>query len=303
MPAPLNRFTVSFRATLALLASLLLGLSAAADAQVSLTLTVHVAPPVLPVVVQPPIPADGYLWTPGYWAWNDQTQQYYWVAGAWIQPPQAGFLWTPGYWGAEGPQFVWHAGYWGPHVGFYGGVNYGYGYVGTGFEGGYWQGGHLYYNTAVNNVSNVHITNVYTKTVVNNVTVNRVSYNGGSGGITARPSAAELAASREPHVEATPAQRQQISLARAHPTIQGGRNGRPTAIPRPGEGRPPGEARPAPGEAHPASVARPSGDNRPAREARPGEHAAQPRTAQPGERQAQPRAEHEAEHDREPHEH
>ena len=27
---------------------------------------------------------------------------------------------------------LWHAGYWGPHVGFYGGVNYGYGYGGVG---------------------------------------------------------------------------------------------------------------------------------------------------------------------------
>ena len=26
-----------------------------------------------------------------------------------------------------------NAGYWGPHVGFYGGINYGYGYGGVGY--------------------------------------------------------------------------------------------------------------------------------------------------------------------------
>ena len=109
-------------------------------------------------------------------------QDYYWVPGTWVLAPQPGYLWTPGFWGVEGAVFIWHAGYWGPHVGFYGGVNYGHGYGGEGYEGGYWQGGHMYYNRSVNNISNTHITNVYNKTVVNNVTVNRVSYNGGKGG-------------------------------------------------------------------------------------------------------------------------
>ena len=41
------------------------------------------------------------------------------------------------------------AGYWGPHVGYYGGVNYGFGYMGIGFAGGVWAGGAFRYNTAV----------------------------------------------------------------------------------------------------------------------------------------------------------
>ena len=82
---------------------------------------------------------------------------------------------------------AWNPGYWGPHIGFYGGVNYGYGYTGTGYEGGYWNNGAFFYNRSVNNVTNVtNITNVYNKTVINNVTVNNVSYNGGQGG-TNRP--------------------------------------------------------------------------------------------------------------------
>ena len=37
-------------------------------------------------------------------------------------------LWTPGYWGWGEGGYLWHTGYWGRHVGFYGGVNYGFGY-------------------------------------------------------------------------------------------------------------------------------------------------------------------------------
>ena len=103
-----------------------------------------------------------------------------------MQPPQVGVLWTPGYWGWGGGPYLFHAGYWGPHIGFYGGVNYGFGYGGVGYEGGYWNHGSFAYNRSVNNVSNVSVTNVYNKTVINNTTVNRTSFNGGTGG--SRPS-------------------------------------------------------------------------------------------------------------------
>jgi hypothetical protein len=49
--------------------------------------------------------------------------------------PEPGFLWTPGYWGWGDGAFIFHEGYWGPHIGFYGGINYGFGYVGFGYEG------------------------------------------------------------------------------------------------------------------------------------------------------------------------
>jgi hypothetical protein len=45
-------------------------------------------PPPLPEYGQPPIPAQGYYWTPGYWAWNNY--DYYWVPGVWVEPPQPG---------------------------------------------------------------------------------------------------------------------------------------------------------------------------------------------------------------------
>jgi len=144
-----------------------------------------IAPPPLPVYSQPLCPGVGYIWTPGYWAYGPEG--YFWVPGTWVMAPQVGVLWTPGYWGWGGSAFLWHAGYWGPHIGFYGGVNYGFGYTGNGYAGGAWRNGTFYYNRAVNNVNVTNIHNTYNTTVVNNVTVNRVSYNGGTGGIRADP--------------------------------------------------------------------------------------------------------------------
>ncbi len=137
---------------------------------------------------QPICPGPGYIWTPGYWAWDDD-DGYYWVPGTWVVAP-VGMLWTPGYWGWGGGFYLWHAGYWGPHVGFYGGINYGFGYGGVGFVGGEWRGGSFYYNRSVTNVSVTNVTNVYNRTVVVN---NRstTSFNGGTGGVQARPTRQE----------------------------------------------------------------------------------------------------------------
>ena len=69
----------------------------------------------------------------------------------WSRRPPA-CMWTPGYWGWGGAAFIWHAGYWGPHVGFYGGINYGFGYTGVGFVGGEWRGRDFFYNRSVVNI-------------------------------------------------------------------------------------------------------------------------------------------------------
>ena len=167
-------------------------------------LSITIAPPALPVYVQPAIPAPGYIWTPGYWAYADAG--YYWVPGTWVLPPSAGLLWTPGYWGWNNGIYAWNAGYWGPTVGFYGGVNYGFGYGGVGFAGGEWRGGVFAYNRSVNNFGSVHITNVYNKTVI--VNNNHVAFNGGAGGLASRPNAAEMAAMNQHHVAPTAMQTQ-----------------------------------------------------------------------------------------------
>jgi WXXGXW repeat (2 copies) len=170
-------------------------------AQIAVGVSIRIAPPLLPVYVQPPIPGPDYIWVPGYWAWGDD--DYYWVPGTWVLAPYPGLLWTPGYWGWRDGIYVWNAGYWGPHVGYYGGINYGCGYTGVGFQGGYWRGGVFVYNRAVTNVGSVRITNVYNKTIINNTTVTNVSFNGGAGGTKAHPTAGEQAAAHENHVPAT----------------------------------------------------------------------------------------------------
>src|SRR5256884_218962 len=206
-----------------LAAVLLAALPLASNAALFVGVSVDIAPPALPVYVQPPCPAAGYLWVPGYWAWADDG--YYWVPGTWALAPTVGFLWTPGYWGWESGAYLWHGGYWGPHIGFYGGINYGLGHDGPGYEGGYWRGSPFYYNRSVTNISNTNITNVYNRTVVNNVTVNRVSFNGGAGGVAARPSAGELRAAGERHVGLTPMQRQHEQKARGDTTLRASVNG------------------------------------------------------------------------------
>src|SRR6201984_3386830 len=123
-----------FLSVRALSFALLVFVPAAAKAQVAVGVSIRVGPPALPVYEQPPCPVEGYLWTPGYWAYGDAG--YYWVPGVWVAPPRVGVLWTPGYWGWREGVYAFHAGYWGPHVGFYGGVNYGFGYGGVGFVGG-----------------------------------------------------------------------------------------------------------------------------------------------------------------------
>jgi hypothetical protein len=175
------------------------------------------APPPLLNYEQAPCPEQGYLWTPGYWSWRGAG--YYWVPGAWVQPPRVGVLWTPGYWAFMGGIYVFHAGYWGPHIGYYGGINYGYGYFGSGFVGGRWVGSSFTYNSAVSNVNARVIHNAYSETAANNAAVKNVSYNGGPGGATATPTADERAAAAEPHMPATPRQRQIVLQSASNPEL------------------------------------------------------------------------------------
>jgi hypothetical protein len=182
-----------------------------AQVAVGVSITATIAPPPLPDYDQPPIPGSGYIWVPGYWAWGPDG--YYWVPGTWALPPAVGLLWTPGWWGWGDGAYVWHAGYWGPHCGYYGGIDYGYGYTGDGYWGGYWNKSQFFYNRNVNNISSVNITNVYSRTVINNVNVTRVSFNGGAGGVVTRPTAEQLAFERERHDPPTAAQLQHVRAA------------------------------------------------------------------------------------------
>lgn len=204
-----------------------------------LDISVSFGPPAIPVYELPPCPGDGYMWTPGYWAW-DPDYGYYWVPGTWVLAPEPGFLWTPGWWGWGGNGFLFHEGYWATQVGFYGGINYGFGYFGSGFGGGRWEGGAFRYNTAVLNVNTTIIHNTYIDrtVIVNNTNINRVSYNGGQGGITARPTSQEERVAQERHIAPVAVQQQHIQSARTNPVLRASQNqGKPSiaATSRPGE--------------------------------------------------------------------
>src|SRR5258708_14230774 len=136
-----------------LLFAAIAGVSEAAAQLVSIT----IAPPVLTVYVQPAIPGPGYIWTPGYWAYGDDG--YYWVPGTWVLPPTVGLLWTPGYWGWNDGIYAWNTGYWGPHIGFYGGVNYGFGHTGGGYAGGHLSRRVVTVDRHGDQFARVHITN------------------------------------------------------------------------------------------------------------------------------------------------
>src|SRR3989440_3448712 len=107
---------------LLLLAGIPLLAPAPSKAQIAVGVSIRLGPPGLPVYAQPVCPGEGYIWTPGYWAYGDDG--YYWVPGTWVIAPEPGLLWTPGYWGFSGGAYIWHIGYWGPHIGFYGGGEY-----------------------------------------------------------------------------------------------------------------------------------------------------------------------------------
>jgi hypothetical protein len=88
-----------------------------------------------------------------------------WEAGAFLEKPIAGnrnfqltrpFTTNRGISGTDatammskkidGGLYFWHPNYWGYHVGFYGGVNYGFGHFGVGYSGGHWHNGVMAYN-------------------------------------------------------------------------------------------------------------------------------------------------------------
>lgn len=206
-------------------------------AQAGVSLSVNIAPPPLPVYAQPPMPGDGYMWTPGYWGWDPNNNDYYWVPGTWVLAPYSGALWTPGYWGWSGGLYIWHGGYWGTHIGYYGGVNYGFGYGGNGYQGGHWDHGSFNYNRSVNNVGNVRGAHVYNERVTN-VSNNRASFNGGKGGVNMQQSKSDEMISNMPHNGPTAPQANHESAARdSQPQRASFNHGMPpvAATPEPGK--------------------------------------------------------------------
>jgi hypothetical protein len=167
----------------------------AQEVQCAAPVVVDSEPPPLPAYDQPPVPGPDYVWTPGYWAWSDDEDDYYWVPGTWVLPPREGLLWTPGYWAWAGGSYLFHPGYWGDEVGYYGGVDYGYGYGGDGFDGGHWDQGHFVYNRELRGPRSF------------------VSFNGGTNGTQAHPTSQQKAFSKQQHFAPTALQKQNLTAA------------------------------------------------------------------------------------------
>jgi hypothetical protein len=184
------------------------------DAQVSIGISVGYAPPPLPQYYQPQATQPNMIWQPGYWGFG--VGGFFWVPGTWVQAPQVGLLWTPGYWGWNNGQYSFYQGYWGQNVGYYGGINYGYGYYGSGYRGGRWNGNSFQYNRSVTNVNGSMASNNYYSdpgSYVNQNNLPRTSYNGGAHGVTARPSAAQIAVEHQRTYPMTSAQTAHVAVA------------------------------------------------------------------------------------------
>lgn len=93
-------------------------LTAPVFGQVSIGVTIGTPPPPIQYEAPPPMPAVGYVWTPGYWA--PYGGRYVWHRGYWVNPPYYGAAWRPARWVHEGPGWRYYEGGWGPRE-FHGG--------------------------------------------------------------------------------------------------------------------------------------------------------------------------------------
>jgi WXXGXW repeat (2 copies) len=69
--------------------------------------------PPAPIEEMPPEdrPEGDVVWVGGYWAYEDDRQDFLWVSGCWRVKPESR-EWVPGYWREVGDQWQWVAGFW-----------------------------------------------------------------------------------------------------------------------------------------------------------------------------------------------
>lgn len=93
-----------------LLRSLVLSVALAAggSAFAQISFNIVVAPPA-PVYEVAPTMQPGYVWAPGYWAWNNN--RYVWVRGRTVMQ-RDGYNWAPDRWVQQGGSYVRQPGHW-----------------------------------------------------------------------------------------------------------------------------------------------------------------------------------------------
>jgi WXXGXW repeat (2 copies) len=237
MVVPIKRSALVLSIFMAAAALLVFAVPARVNAQMSIGISVGYAPPALPQYYQPAATQPNMIWQPGYWGLGQGG--FFWVPGTWVQAPQVGLLWTPGYWGWNDGQYRWSPGYWGQNVGYYGGINYGYGYYGQGYQGGRWEGKSFRYNTSVTHVNRSLSRNDYysdPRSYVDQNDISRTSYNGGPHGVAARPSKAQIAVEHQRTYPMTSAQTAHVAVSRQNRSYYANVNhGSPgqVAVPKP----------------------------------------------------------------------
>lgn len=83
-----------------------------AFAQVEFNIGIEMAPPPARVVVLP-APRPGFIWAPGFWAWEGGS--HVWVEGHWVEA-RPGYYWVPerweDHWEERGPHWHFAPGRW-----------------------------------------------------------------------------------------------------------------------------------------------------------------------------------------------
>ena len=75
-------------------------------------MTAPSAPPDMIEEIPPGERPEGNVhWIPGYWAWDDEYNDFIWISGIWRVPPP-GRQWVPGYWSPIPDGYQWISGYW-----------------------------------------------------------------------------------------------------------------------------------------------------------------------------------------------
>jgi len=102
------------KSTLTLASLIALGAAAYAPlpsmAQTDLQVYIGSAPPA-PLYERAPMARRGYVWSPGYWAWNGR--RHHWVAGSYVVE-RPGYVYAPPAWQQRGGRWYIQEGRWNP---------------------------------------------------------------------------------------------------------------------------------------------------------------------------------------------
>ncbi|MDR3417867.1 MAG: YXWGXW repeat-containing protein [Nevskia sp.] len=78
-----------------------------ATSRAGFSVDVNIGPPA-PVVVETPPPRPGYIWSPGYWRWEEG--RHVWFNGYWV-PERPGSRWVPDRWDHRGRRYHYEPGH------------------------------------------------------------------------------------------------------------------------------------------------------------------------------------------------